>query len=301
MRRRSRGAAGPRRPPSEATAARLMLAPYALGLVVLLVVPAAVTFALSLTDYDLISAPRFTGLRNFGDLLDDPAFRAALPATLAFLALAVPLRVAGALALALLLHRDARAAALQRGAVFLPTVVPDVAIALLWLFLVNPLYGPFAVLLAGAGLPVPDMLTTQTGALLLVVGMSAFAIGEGFVIALAVRRELPEELYELARVEGASAGYTFRRLTLPLMAPTLSLLACRDVALSLQFAFVPALLVTGGGPDRATTFLPLLVYRNAFENGRYGYAAAITVVAFALTLLIVATQLRVLRRGRPAV
>ena len=62
------------------------------------------------------------------------------------------------------------------------------------------------------------------------------------------------------------------------MAPTLSLLACRDVALSLQFAFVPALLVTGGGPDRATTFLPLLVYRNAFENGRYGYAAAITVV-----------------------
>ena len=128
--------------------------------------------------------------------------------------------------------------------------------------------------------------------------MSAFAIGEGFVIALAVRRELPEELYELARVEGASAPFTFRRLTLPLMAPTLSLLACRDVALSLQFAFVPALLVTGGGPDRATTFLPLLVYRNAFENLRYGYAAAITIVAFALTLLIVATQLRVLRRGR---
>lgn len=289
------------RRPSEATAARLMLAPYALGLLVLLVLPAAVTFALSLTDYDLFSAPAFTGLDNFGDLLDDPAFRAALPATLAFLALAVPLRVAGALALALLLHRDARGAGLQRGAVFLPTVVPDVAIALLWLFLVNPLYGPFAVLLSSAGLPFPDMLTNPTGALLLVVGMSAFAIGEGFVIALAVRRELPDELYELARVEGASAGFTFRRLTLPLMAPTLSLLACRDVALSLQFAFVPALLVTGGGPDRATTFLPLLVYANAFEHGRYGYAAAITVVAFGLTLVIVATQLRVLRRGRLAV
>jgi multiple sugar transport system permease protein len=275
-----------------------MLAPYALGLVTLLVVPAVVTFALSLTEYDLFSAPSFTGLDNFGDLLDDPNFRAALPATLAFLALAVPLRVFGALALALLLHRNARGAALQRGAVFLPTVVPDVAIALLWLFLVNPLYGPMAVLLSGLGLPVPDLLTDGTGALLLVVLMSGFAIGEGFVIALAVRRELPEELYELARVEGASAAFAFRRLTLPLMAPTLSLLACRDVALSLQFAFVPTLLVTGGGPDRATTFLPLLVYRNAFEHGRYGYAAAITVVAFAVTLLIVATQLRVLRRGR---
>jgi len=278
-----------------------MLAPYALGLVALLVLPAALTFALSLTDYDLFSAPSFAGLSNFGDLLDDPSFRAALPATLAFLALAVPLRVGGALVLALLLHRRTRGAAFQRGAVFLPTVVPDVAIALLWLFLANPLYGPMAVLLSAAGLPVPDLLTDPTGALLLVVVMSSFAIGEGFVIALAVRRELPEELYELARVEGASPGFTFRRLTLPLMAPTLSLLACRDVALSLQFAFVPALLVTGGGPDRATTFLPLLVYRNAFENGRYGYAAAITVVAFAMTLLIVATQIRVLRRGRLAV
>lgn len=290
-----------RRRVPEATAARAMLAPYALGLVLLLVLPAAVTFALSLTEYDLFSAPSFAGLRNFGDLLDDPSFRAALPATLAFLALAVPLRVGGALLLALLLHRRSRASAIQRGAVFGPTVVPDVAIALLWLFLANPLYGPMAVLLGAAGLPVPDLLTDRTGALLLVVLMSSFAIGEGFVIALAVRRELPEELYELARVEGASTGFTFRRLTLPLMAPTLSLLACRDVALSLQFAFVPALLVTGGGPDRATTFLPLLVYRNAFENGRYGYAAAITVVAFAMTLVIVATQIRILRRGRLAV
>ena len=286
--------------PPEAVQARLMLAPYALGVVLLLVLPAAVTFALSLTEYDLLRAPRFTGLANFGDLLDDPAFRAALPATLLFVALAVPLRVLGAFALALLTHHRSRAAAYQRAAVFLPTVVPDVAIALVWLFLVNPLYGPVAVLLSAIGLSAPDMLTSQAGALALVVLMSSFAIGEGFVIALAVRRELPRELYELARAEGASPAFELRRVTLPLMSPTLALLACRDVALSLQFAFVPALLVTGGGPDRATTFLPLLVYRNAFENGRYGYAAAITVVAFALTLAIVATQLRVLRRGRLA-
>ena len=91
----------------------------------------------------------------------------------------MPLRVAGALALALLLHRGTRAAGLQRGAVFLPTVVPDVAIALVWLFLVNPLYGPIPVLLGAAGLPVPDLLTTPTGALALVVAMSAFAMARG--------------------------------------------------------------------------------------------------------------------------
>ncbi|MGH2841303.1 MAG: carbohydrate ABC transporter permease [Solirubrobacteraceae bacterium] len=275
-----------------------MVAPYVVGVVALALAPGAVTLALAFTDYDLIDAPSFTGLGNFSDLLEEPAFADALVVTLLFLALAVPLRVGGALALALLLHRQSRFVGIHRSAVYLPTVVPDVAIALVWLFLANPLYGPIPILLGAAGLPSPDLLTSAGGALALVILMSAFAIGEGFVIALAVRRELPEELYELARVEGASPLYGFRRVTLPLMAPTLSLLTCRDVALSLQFAFVPALLVTGGGPDRATTFLPLLVYRNAFENGRYGYAAAITVVTFALTLLIVLAQLRVLRRGR---
>jgi len=289
-----------RRRPNERTTTWLLAAPYVAGTVLLLVVPALVTLTLSLADYDLINAPSFEGLRNFADLLEDPAFRDSLLATLAFLAFAVPLRVGGALALALLLHRDSPLAAVHRGAVYLPTVVPDVAIALVWLFLANPIYGPISLLLGAAGLPAPDLLTSGPGALALVVLMSAFALGEGFVVALAVRRELPEELYELARVEGASPRFTFRRVTLPLMAPTLSLLTCRDVALSLQFAFVPALLVTEGGPDRATTFLPLLIYRNAFENGRYGYAAAMTVVTFALTLLVVAAQLRVLRRGRMA-
>jgi len=277
-----------------------MAAPYVIGIVALALLPGAVTLGLAFTDYDLINAPSLTGLDNFSELLDDPAFADALVATLLFLAFAVPLRVGGALALALLLHRHVRFVAVHRSAVYLPTVVPDVALALVWLFLANPLYGPIAILLGAAGLPSPDLLTSGTGALTLVVIMSSFAIGEGFVIGLAVRRELPEELYELARAEGASPFYSFRRVTLPLMAPTLSLLTCRDVALSLQFAFVPALLVTEGGPDRATTFLPLLVYRNAFEYGRYGYAAAITVVTLALTLIIVLAQLRVLRRGRLA-
>lgn len=275
--------------------AALLAAPYAVGLLALLIVPALVTAGLAFTDYDLIGAPRYAGLDNFGDLLDDPAFADALGATVAFVVLAVPLRIGGALALALFLHRRFAGA---RAAVFLPTVVPDVAVALLWLFLANPIYGPIAIAFDAVGLPVPELLTSGPGALALVVLISAFALGEGFIVALAVRRELPEELYESARAEGASARFTLRRVTLPLLAPTLSLLACRDVAVSLQFAFVPALLVTGGGPDRATTFLPLLAYRNAFENGRYGYAAAMTLVAFGLTVIAVVAQLRWLRRGR---
>lgn len=281
----------------EVVSAHWMAAPYVTGLAILVAGPALLTVALAFTDYDLINPPVFAGLGNFAALLEDPAFADALVATLAFVALAIPLRVGGALALALLLHRRFPAA---RAAVFLPTVVPDVAIALLWLFIANPLYGPMAIVLDAAGLPVPDLLTSGPGALLLVVAISAFALGEGFVVALAARRELPDELYELARVEGASPWFALRRVTLPLLAPTLSLLTFRDVAVSLQYAFVPALLVTGGGPDRATTFLPLLAYRNAFENGRYGYAAAMGLVGMALTAAVALVCLRWLRRGRLA-
>jgi multiple sugar transport system permease protein len=110
---------------------------------------------------------------------------------------------------------------------------------------------------------------------------------------------LPRELYELAAVEGAPPEVVFWRITLPLMAPVLLLLFLRDTIFSLQMSFVPALVVTEGGPPPySTTYLPLFVYRNAFEYLRYGYAAAATLVMFGLTLLVVLVQWRVLRRWR---
>ncbi len=275
-----------------------LLAPYLIGGALLVVLPAALTFALSLTEYDLLTSPRFTGLENFGELLDDRILRTALLNSLLFLALAVPLRLAAAVGMALLLHRRARGRAAQRTAVYLPTVVPDVAFALLFLFLLNPVYGPVNALLGGLVLPQPEWLSTPAGAMASVVIVAAFTVGEGFVVALATRQELPEELYDLARLEGSGTRHTLRRVTLPLMRPTLALLAFRDTAFALQVSFVPALIVTGTGPDRATLFLPQFIYDAAFEELRYGYAAAVTLTLFALTALIVAAQARVLRAGR---
>jgi multiple sugar transport system permease protein len=274
----------------------LLLAPYVLGTLVLVVVPAAITFALAFFDYDLLSSPDAVGLENFGNLLDDPVFGQALRNSLVFIAFAVPLRLLGALGLALLLHSRFRAVGGHRTAAYLPTVVPDVAYALLWLFILNPLYGPMNAFLGLVGLPEPAWFTTASGAMAAVVVMSLFTIGEGFIVALATRQELPDELYEVAAIEGSRPVNTFRRLTLPLMAPTLALLAFRDTAFSLQATFVPALVLTEGGPDRATTFLPLLVYDNAFEDLRYGYAAAMTLTMFMVTALIVFLQYQVIRR-----
>lgn len=278
--------------------ALLLLAPYLVGGALLVVLPAGLTFALSLTEYDLLTSPRFTGLDNFGELIDDRILRTALANSLLFLALAVPLRLAAAVGMALLLHRRARGRTAQRTAVYLPTVVPDVAFALLFLFLLNPVYGPVNAVLGGLGLPQPEWLSTPAGAMASVVIVATFTVGEGFVVALATRQELPEELYDLARLEGSGTGHTLRRVTLPLMRPTLALLAFRDTAFALQVSFVPALIVTGTGPDRATLFLPQFIYDAAFEELRYGYAATVTLTLFALTALIVAAQARVLRAGR---
>jgi multiple sugar transport system permease protein len=273
-----------------------LLAPYALGIGLLVVVPAAITFGLAFFEYDLLTSPDFVLFDNFDELVGDPVFREALGNSLVFVAFAVPLRLLGALGLALLLHRRFAGVGAHRTAAYLPTVVPDVAYALLWLFIFNPLYGPLNALLGAVGLPEPDWLADPEGAMAAVIFMSCFTIGEGFIVALATRQELPEELYELARLEGSKPLHTFRRVTLPMMAPTLGLLAFRDTAFSLQATFVPALLLTGGGPDRATTFLPLLIYDNAFEHLRYGYAAAMTLTMFAITAAIIYLQYRIVRR-----
>lgn len=275
-----------------------MLAPYALGVVVLVAVPGIATLGLGLTDWDLLNAPSFVGLDNFEQLLRDHVFHRALLNSLIFMAIAVPLRVGAAVTAALLMHRAGRGVGPQRTAFYLPTVVPDVAFALLWLYLLNPAFGPVSALLGSFGLPEPDWFTSGAGAMTVVVAMSVFTVGEGFIVALAARQELPGDLHELAILEGASRPQVLRRVTLPLMRPTLALLAFRDTALTLQATFVPALLVTGGGPDRATLFLPLLTYQNAFENLRYGYAAAMTTTMFLLTALIVGAQARILRLGR---
>lgn len=294
---------------SERRVLGLMLAPYVAGLVALVAIPAVVTFGLALTDYDLVRSPDVVGFDNFRELVDDRVFRIALVNSLVFAALAVPLRLAAALLLALLLHRGGRGVGVARSAVVLPTIVPELAYGLLWLWLLNPLYGPVNGLLTLGGdngatildRQPPQWLTDPNDARIAMVLLSLFTIGEGFVLLLVARRAVPADLYELAALEDATWWDVFRRITLPLMLPVVVLLGLRDVVLSLQLNLIPALVVTEGGPpDYATTYLGLFVYRNAFEYLRYGYAAAATVVLVLMTAAIVVVQLWLLRRWRRA-
>jgi multiple sugar transport system permease protein len=277
----------------------LMLAPYVVGLVGLVLLPALATLALAFTDYDLIRSPQWIGGGNLAMLVDDPVFRIALRNSVVFAAIAVPLRLLVALGLALLLHRRAALVGTARTAAVMPSAVPEVAYGLLWLWLFNPLYGPINQVLRLGGPPPPQWLTDPADAQAAIIVMSLFTIGETFIILLVARRALPREVYELAALEDALAWDVFRRITLPLLAPVLGLLLLRDTIASVQASFVPALVVTGGGPPPyATTYLSLFVYRNAFEYLRYGYAAAATLVLLALTAVAVVVQWRLVRRAQ---
>jgi multiple sugar transport system permease protein len=285
----------------------LMLAPYLLGLGALVALPAAITVGLSFTEYDLIRSPDFNGLANLDELVGDDVFRIALANSLVFALVATPVRLLGALGLALLLHARFRGVGVARAAVILPTVVPEIAYGLVWLWLFNPIYGPLNALITAGGengltvfgrLP-PQWLTDPNHARAGVILMSLFTIGEGFVILMVARQGIPSHLYELAALEDATWWDVFRRITLPLLAPVLALLFLRDLVFGLQATFVPALVVWDGGPpEYGTTYLPLFVYRTGFEYLRYGYAAAATLVMFGLTAVIVLVQWRILRRWR---
>ena len=278
-----------------------LLLPWLVGTLVLVVGPAVVTAGFAFTRYDALSPPEWAGLTVFTDLWRYTEFQRAIVSTLVIVALAVPLRVGGGLALALLLHRRRRLTTAGRVAAYAPTVVPDVATALIWLWVVNPIYGPIGLIAAAFGTGLGAVLLDPTGARLAVVAISVFSLGEGFLVTLAARRELPEALYDVARTEGAGALGQFRLVTLPLLAPVLGLLTARDLVVSLQVILVPTLLMTRGGPLGATKTLPLLAYERGFRELQLGDGAAIALMLTLLTGLVVAIQYRLLRRWTRAV
>lgn len=277
-----------------------LLTPFAVGALALVVAPAVATGVFAFTRYDAITPPRFVGLDVFRDLLRYPELHDSLVATGWFLLLAVPLRVAGGLALALLMHRPERLGVLGRLAAYAPAVVPDPATALVWLWVVNPVYGPVG-LLAGAlgGSPGPVLLGPW-GARLTIVAIAVLALGEGFLVTLAARRELPGSLYDVARTEGAGGWACFRRVTLPMLAPVLGLITARDLVASMQVTLVPTLLLTRGGPLNATKTLPVLAYERGFRELRFGDAAALALILMVVTGVVVALQFRLLRRWSPS-
>jgi len=269
------------------TRVRLLLLPYLSGILLLVVLPALVSFVLAFFRYDALSAPVWVGKLNFILARTDELFNLSVKNSLALVIIPVPLRVLGAFLLARLLQRNGPLVGWFRVSVYLPTVIPSAAYALAWLWILNPLFGPLNLLLRAVGIAAPGWFADPLWAKPALVLMSGWQIGEGFLVSLAALQDIPADIEDAARVDGASSGRIFWHITLPLMAPILLLLAFRDAILTFQESFATIMLATGGGPYYATYTLPLFVYEQGFDLLSFGTASAALWVMYGLTGLIV--------------
>ena len=280
-----------------------MLSPVLIGLTLLIIVPALMTIPVAFTRYDALTSPEWLALGNFREMFRDEMFYNGLRASFVYVLLAVPVRLLGALLLALLLNRPGRGMTLFRGAVYLPTVVPDIAYVLLWLYIFNPLFSPlnvFLPLFGGQDGAPAGWLLDGTSAQVAIVIVLFWTLGEGFVLLMAALQDIPRELTESAAIDGASRWQQLTRITLPLLTPMLLLVVFRDTIHSFQANFVATVILTDGGPYHATSYLPFWIWQNAIDYQRFGYAAAMTLVLFVVTAVAIALQFAVVRRWRAA-
>lgn len=266
---------------------RLLLAPYAAGIMLLVILPGLFSFGLAFFRYDGLSAPVWTGTLNFVLAYTDELFALSVRNSLALILIPVPLRVLGAFFMARLMQRNGRFLGWFRSAVYLPSIVPAAAIALAWLWILNPLYGPLNQLLATIGFAPPAWLVDPAWVKPALVLMALWQIGEGFIISLAVLYDVPDELEDAARIDGASSWAMVRHIILPLIAPILLLLTFRDAIFTFQESFTHIYLMTQGGPYYATYTLPLFIYEQGFDLRAFGTASAALWVLYAITGLIV--------------
>ncbi len=266
---------------------RLLLLPYLIGILLLVVLPALLSFGLAFFRYDGLSAPTWIGNLNFLLVSTDELFLLSIQNSLALVILPVPLRVLGAFLLAILMRRNGRFLGWFRAAVYLPSIIPSAAYALAWLWILNPLFGPVNLLLQAIGLAPPAWFADPQWAKPGLVLLSLWQIGEGFLVFLAALQDIPTAVEDAAKVDGANLGQRFLHITLPLMAPILLLLTFRDAILTLQESFTNVFLTTGGGPYYATYTLPMLIYEQGFGLLLFGSASAALWVMYVLTGLIV--------------
>jgi len=273
----------------------LFISPWVLGFIFFLALPIALSVYYSFTAFNVFQPPRWIGLANFRALSTDPLFWKALYNTAYYTFLSVPLMMIISLGIALLLNSKLRGMRIFRTIFFLPSVLSGVGVALLWLWIFNPDYGLINLLLGYLGIEGPLWLYSPQWAKPAMVIMSLWGLGGVMVINLAGLQSVPEQLYEAARVDGASNWAQFRYVTLPMLSPTLFFNFITLTIGSFQ-VFTQAYIMTGGGPVHSTLFYVLYLFQTAFESLRMGYASAMAWILFFVIVTVSLIQIAVSRR-----
>lgn len=279
----------------EAIQGYLLISPWLIGFFVWTVGPMLFSAVMSFMDWQVLSPPKWTGLRNLEFMLRDQVFVKSLYNTAYYTVFSVPLRLLSAIVAALLLNQATRVMHLYRTFLYMPTVIPTVASVLMWVWIFNPTFGLANIALRALGIP-PQMWMLDANLVKPVfVFIEVAHIGTAMVLFLAALQGVPKSLKEAAMIDGANSRRQFWHVVVPMISPVILFNLIMGIISSFQ-VFTLSYLATNGGPNYASTFLVLYLYKNAFEFLKMGYACVQAWILFIIVLVLTITQLQLSRR-----
>jgi len=267
------------------------IAPNFIGFAVLTLVPVLTLFYMSFTDWNIFGGATWIGFANYARMFQDRSFHVALQNTLFYSVIHIPVTLAASLGLAILLNRKMRGVAFFRTVAFFPFITSIVAIAAVWNMLFSPDAGPINQFLVAIGIDNPPGWTVSTDwsmPAILIVQTWRF-MGYYMLLFLAGLQTVPAELHEAARVDGANAWGRFWHVTMPCLRPTTFFVTVMLTINALR-VFDLVLVMTNGGPGQSTLVLSQFIWQRGFEQNQFGYAAAISVVLFLLSMIVTISQ-----------
>ncbi|MEM9082023.1 MAG: sugar ABC transporter permease [Planctomycetota bacterium] len=287
----------------------LWVSPWLLGFLFFMALPIGMSFYYSFTEFPVIEKPIGIGLENFRQLMGDAIFWKAFWNTVIYAAVSVPITTAIAIFAAALLNQDIPGKSLFKAAIFVPTLVPLVASAMIWLWLFNGELGLINQALDALGIDVllglvagqdsylPGWLTDANWIMTALVIMICWGIGQPMVIYLAAMQGIPSSLYEAAEIDGAGVVKRLYHVTLPGISPVILFNVLMAIIGAWQIFAVPYIMFSdGGGPDQAAYFYTWYLYDNAFRFQRMGYASALAWIQFLLILFCTVVVMLLSRR-----
>ncbi|GAA5185695.1 sugar ABC transporter permease [Rugosimonospora acidiphila] len=296
-RRSARESKSGRRHPAyrgHATAAWLLITPALIGFILFAVYPTLRGIYFSFTTYHILSPAVWTGLANFRQMLHDSTFWHSLLVTVYFVVISVVIGILLSLVTAVVLHRLTRSTVI-RGLVILPFLISGVVAAVVWSWMLDPQLGIVNVALKALTGHRVIFLGSNTLAIPTVAMISVWkSMGYNAILIFAGLQTIPGEIYEAARLDGASEMKMFRRITVPLLRPILAMVVILAVISSFQ-VFDIVQVATQGGPANASNVLQMYIYDSAFSQYNFGYASAMSLALFAMLIIITFIQLRVTR------
>ena len=274
----------------------LFIAPQLIGIVIFVLIPLGLVFWYSLHEWNVLANTfTYTGAQNYRMLVEDSNLREVLGATAIFSAGLVVFNLSLALLLAVLLNQKLAGIAIFRTLFFSPVVVSLVAWTIVWGFLFQKNGGINGMLLM-AGIEGPNWLREETTAMISVIVVQVFKnVGLNMILFLAALQGVPKELYEAARIDGAPAFKQFRRITLPLISPTILLTSIITIVGSLQ-VFAQIAVLTQGGPGLSTTVLVYYLYQQAFQFHFFGYGSTLSILLFVIVAVLTFAQWQMRKR-----